>query len=164
MSATTLLANANTITAGSNPPNNSWEPGTYLPVESFNELVGSPLNGDWCIEIVDNLSIDNGYIFSWGLNFDPNIQPPELSFTPVVTSESWDADPTITNVTGNTITVAPPAAGTYCYTYRVMDDFGCEYTEEVCITMEEEVTADVTSVVNPICQGDDAVIFNYRFS
>ncbi|MDG5493076.1 PKD domain-containing protein, partial [Psychroserpens sp. SPM9] len=156
MSATTLLQNANTITAGSNPPNNSWEPGTYLPVESFNALVGSPLNGDWCIEIVDNLSIDNGYIFSWGLNFDPNIQPPELSFTPAITSESWDADPSITNVTGNTITVAPATAGTHCYTYRVMDDFGCEYTEEVCITVEEELLGDVVAVTNPICNGEDA--------
>ncbi|SDS10232.1 gliding motility-associated C-terminal domain-containing protein [Formosa sp. Hel1_31_208] len=157
MSATTLLSNANTIIAGSNPPNNSWAPGTYLPVESFNALVGSPLNGDWCIEIVDNLTIDNGYVFSWGLNFDPSIQPPELSFTPVIVTESWDADPTITNVTGSTITVAPPTAGTYCYTYRVTDDFGCEYTEEVCITMDEEVVADVTAVINPICNGDDAV-------
>ncbi|MBR9915436.1 MAG: PKD domain-containing protein, partial [Algicola sp.] len=156
MSGTTLLQNANTITAGSNPPNASWEPGTYLPVESFANLVGSPLNGDWCIEIVDNLAIDNGYVFSWGLNFDPNIQPPELSFTPTIVSESWDTDPTITNVTGSTITVAPPVAGVYCYTYRVVDDFGCEYTEEVCITMEEEITADVSAVVNPICEGDDA--------
>ncbi|MBO6608066.1 MAG: PKD domain-containing protein, partial [Psychroserpens sp.] len=156
MSATTLLSNANTIIAGSNPPNNSWEPGTYLPVESFNALVGSPLNGDWCIEVVDNLAIDNGYIFSWGLNFDPNIQPPELSFTPTIVSESWDPDPTITNTTGSTITVAPPTAGTFCYTYRVVDDFGCEYTEEVCITVDEEITADVTSVTNPICNGEDA--------
>ncbi|OUS00572.1 hypothetical protein A9Q86_10195, partial [Flavobacteriales bacterium 33_180_T64] len=156
MSATTLLQNAPTITAGSNPPNNSWAPGTYLPIESFASLVGSPLNGDWCIEIVDNLSIDNGYVFSWGLNFDPNIQPPELSFTPVIVSESWDSDPSITNVTGNTITVAPATAGIHCYTYRVVDDFGCEYTEEVCITMDEEITADVTAVVNPICEGDDA--------
>ncbi|MEH6538228.1 MAG: PKD domain-containing protein, partial [Psychroserpens sp.] len=156
MSATTLLSNAPTVTAGTNPPNNSWEPGTYLPVESFNDLVGSPLNGDWCIEIVDNLSIDNGYVFSWGLNFDPNIQPPELSFTPVTVSESWDADPSITNVTGNTITVAPLTAGTHCYTYRAVDDFGCEYTEEVCITMEEELLADVSAVTNPICNGEDA--------
>uniref|UniRef100_UPI0026339E10 PKD domain-containing protein n=1 Tax=uncultured Psychroserpens sp. TaxID=255436 RepID=UPI0026339E10 len=156
MSATTLLQNANTITAGSNPPGNSWEPGTYLPVESFNDLVGSPLNGDWCIEIVDNIGIDNGYIFSWGMNFDPNIQPPELSFTPVITSESWDPDPTITNTTGGTITVAPPAAGQYCYTYRVVDDFGCEYTQQVCIDVEEEITADATPVTTPVCQGDDA--------
>ena len=60
MSGSVLLQNAPTITAGSNPPGASWQPGTYLPVESFNALVGSPLNGDWCIEVVDNLSIDNG--------------------------------------------------------------------------------------------------------
>ncbi|MEM5565204.1 PKD domain-containing protein, partial [Psychroserpens sp. AS72] len=157
MSATTLLENANTITAGTNPPNNSWEPGTYLPVDSFASLIGSPLNGQWCIEIVDNLSIDNGYVFSWGLNFDPNIQPPELSFTPVITSEGWDADPSITNITGTTITVAPLTAGTHCYTYRATDDFGCEYSEEVCITMAEDITADGEPDVATICNGDDAV-------
>ncbi|WP_261793676.1 PKD domain-containing protein, partial [Psychroserpens burtonensis] len=157
MSATTLLENANTVIAGSNPPNNSWAPGTYLPVESFNALIGSPLNGDWCIEIVDNIGIDNGYIFSWGLNFDPNIQPPELSFTPVITSEGWDTDPSITNITGATITVAPVTAGTYCYTYRVTDDFGCEYTQEVCIDMAEDITADGAATVATICDGDDAV-------
>ncbi|MFD2915955.1 PKD domain-containing protein, partial [Psychroserpens luteus] len=157
MSATTLLQNANTITAGTNPPNSSWTPGTYLPIESFASLIGSPLNGDWCIEIVDNLSIDNGYVFSWGLNFDPNIQPPELSFTPVITSEGWDADPSITNITGSTITVAPLTAGTHCYTYRVTDDFGCEYTQEVCIDMAEDITADSSPVTATICDGEDAV-------
>ncbi|MFT4611053.1 MAG: subtilisin-like proprotein convertase family protein, partial [Psychroserpens sp.] len=157
MSATTLLQNANTIIAGTNPPNNSWEPGTYLPIESFANLIGSPLNGDWCIEIVDNLSIDNGYVFSWGLNFDPNIQPPELSFTPVITSEGWDTDSSITNITGSTITVAPLTAGTHCYTYRVTDDFGCEYTQEVCIDMAEDITADGAATIATICDGDDAV-------
>ncbi|WP_052466948.1 PKD domain-containing protein, partial [Psychroserpens damuponensis] len=159
MSATTLLENANTITAGTNPPNNSWAPGTYLPVDSFASLLGSPLNGQWCIEIVDNLSVDNGYVFSWGLNFDPNIQPPELSFTPVIVTEGWDTDPSITNITGSTITVAPLTAGTHCYTYRVTDDFGCEYTEEVCITMAEDITADSAPDTDTVCNGEDA-IFN----
>ncbi len=153
---TILLEDANTITAGSNPPNNSWEPGTYLPIGNFDDFIGSPINGDWTIIITDNIPIDDGTIFFWSIDFDPALQPPLLSFTPVIESEAWDPDPTITDVTGNTITVAPPTAGTYCYTYRVVDDFGCEYTEEVCITMEEEITADVASVVNPICQGDDA--------
>ncbi len=142
MSAAVLLGNAPTVIAGSNPPNNSWVPGTYLPVENFNGLIGSPLNGDWCIRIIDNLAIDNGYIFSWFLNFDPAIQPPELSFTPTITSEAWDADPTITNTTGNTITVQPPSAGQFCYTYRVTDDFGCEYTEEVCIDVLPEIVTE----------------------
>lgn len=141
MSGTVILVNGPTIIAG-NPPGNSIAPGTYLPEESFAALLGSPLNGDWCIEIVDNLSIDNGYIFEWGMSFDPAIQPPELSFTPVITSESWDADPSITNTAGNTITVEPPTAGNFCYTYRVTDDFGCEYTEVVCIDVLPEVVND----------------------
>jgi subtilisin-like proprotein convertase family protein len=157
MSATILLQNAATVIAGTNPANDSYAPGTYLPVESFNALIGSPLNGDWCIEIVDNLGADNGYVFSWGLNFDPNIQPPELSFTPVITSEGWDTDPSITNITGSTITVSPVTAGTYCYTYRVTDDFGCEYTQEVCIDMAEDITADSDVTIATICDGDDAV-------
>src|SRR5690606_29578069 len=55
MTGTTLLVNGPTQTAGSNPAGNSIVPGTYLPVDSFASLVGSPLNGDWCIRVVDNL-------------------------------------------------------------------------------------------------------------
>ncbi|MHA7843245.1 MAG: PKD domain-containing protein, partial [Winogradskyella sp.] len=142
MSASVLLEDAPTEINGTNPPNNSWVPGTYLPFESFNGLLGTQLNGTWTIRVVDNLSIDNGYIFEWYLNFDPAIQPPELSFTPVIVSENWDADPTITNTNGNIITVTPPDAGQYCYTYRAMDDFGCEYTEEVCIDVLPEIVTE----------------------
>ncbi|MEZ4856737.1 MAG: PKD domain-containing protein [Gelidibacter sp.] len=113
--------------------------GNYRAEESFTGLLGSPLNGDWTIRVVDNLGLDNGYIFQWSIEFDPNLQPPELSFTPVITSEAWDADATITNTSGNTITVQPPTAGTFCYTYRVTDDFGCEYTQDVCIDVLPEI-------------------------
>ncbi|NNK40494.1 MAG: PKD domain-containing protein, partial [Winogradskyella sp.] len=133
MSATIPLSAAPTVVAGSNPPNNSWEPGTYLPVESFNSLLGSPLNGDWTIRIVDNLFIDDGTIFSWSIDFDPNLQPPEYSFTPVITSEAWDPDSTIIATSGNDITVQPNAEGQFTYTYRVTDDFGCEYAQDVVI-------------------------------
>ncbi|WP_274473719.1 PKD domain-containing protein, partial [Mangrovimonas aestuarii] len=141
MSGSTILESGPTLIAGS-PPGNSIIPGTYLPEGSFNTLLGSPLNGDWCIEIIDNLGIDNGYVFSWGMEFDPNIQPPNLSFTPEIVGEAWDPDPTIVNTSGNTITVAPDTPGVYCYTYRVQDDFGCEYTEEVCVEMLPEIVVD----------------------
>ncbi|WP_299889969.1 PKD domain-containing protein [uncultured Lacinutrix sp.] len=144
MSATTLLENAGTIIAGCCPPADSWTPGTYLPVESFNALVGSPLNGDWCIEILDNIFADNGYIFSWELNFDPSVPMQDFSFTPTIVSESWDSDSTITGVNGNEITVAPMASGLFCYTYRVVDSFGCEYTEEVCINVADQNESPVT--------------------
>ncbi|MCF1196074.1 PKD domain-containing protein, partial [Mangrovimonas futianensis] len=139
MSGSVILENAPTMIAGSNPPNNSYVPGTYLPEGSFNDLLGSPLNGDWCITIIDNLSVDNGYIFSWGLEFDPNLQPPELSFTPEIESESWNADSSIIDTNGNVITVQPPTEGQYCYTYTAVDDFGCEYSETVCVTVYPEI-------------------------
>ena len=107
--------------------------GSYSSVNSLNGLIGSSLNGSWTIRITDNLAADNGYIFSWVLNFDPAIQPPDLSFTPTIVSESWDADSSIIGTDGNIITVQPSTDGEFCYTYRALDDFGCEYTEEVCI-------------------------------
>ncbi|MBT8272853.1 MAG: T9SS type B sorting domain-containing protein, partial [Bacteroidia bacterium] len=152
MSGSVTLVNGPTVIAGSNPPGNSIAPGTYLPEESFASLLGSPLNGDWCIEVIDNLAIDNGYIFEWGMAFDPALQPPELSFTPVILTESWDADTTIINVNGNEITVQPTTAGIHCYTYRVTDDFGCEYTEEVCIELYPEVINDPPNNL-VICDG-----------
>ncbi|MBT8278052.1 MAG: T9SS type B sorting domain-containing protein, partial [Bacteroidia bacterium] len=142
MSGTVTLVNGPTVIDGINPPGNSIAAGTYLPEESFAALLGSPLNGDWCIEIVDNLSIDNGYIFEWGMSFDPSIQPPEYSFTPVIISESWDPDASIIATAGNQITVEPTTPGTHCYTYRAIDDFGCEWTEVVCIELYPEIVND----------------------
>ena len=113
--------------------------GTYASVNSLNGLIGSSLNGSWTIRITDNIGADNGYIFAWVLNFDPAIQPPDLSFTPTIISEEWDADSTITSIDGNVITVQPPSEGQYCYTYRATDDFGCEYSTEVCIDVAPEL-------------------------
>ncbi|MEO6348484.1 MAG: T9SS type B sorting domain-containing protein [Aquaticitalea sp.] len=113
--------------------------GNYSSVSPLTGLLGSPLNGNWTIRIIDNFGQDNGYIFAWSIDFDPNIQPPQRSFTPLITSESWDADSSIINTMGNTITVQPANAGQHCYTYRVTDDFGCEYTEEVCINVFPEI-------------------------
>jgi len=61
-------ANGNWVIAG-NPPNNSMTPGTYTPFQSFNNLVGCPLNGTWTIQVTDNLPVDDGFIFGWDLTF-----------------------------------------------------------------------------------------------
>lgn len=119
--------------------------GDYLPVDPYSTFVGTPLNGQWCINITDNLGSDDGYIFYWGLNFNPAIIPSDLSFTPIATSEQWLPDPSITNTTGNTITVTPTTAGTNCYTYEFIDNFNCTYTEVVCIDVFREILNGVPS-------------------
>ena len=113
--------------------------GNYSSVNPLEDLVGSTLNGSWTIRVIDHQSQDNGNIFLWGLNFDSAIQPPEISFTPAVTLEYWDADSTIIYISENSITVQPISDGNFCYTYRVMDDFGCEYTKEVCVEVLPEL-------------------------
>ena len=144
--ATTLLENANTQSGGTNPPYRTFVPGDYRPIGSFDNLIGTTLNGDWCLEIVDNLYQDNGFIFEWSLAFDPSIVPEGFSFTPVIVSESWDPSPDIISQADGIATIQPSAEGTNCYTYRIVDDFGCEYTQEVCVN----VTANPPPVVDAV--------------
>ena len=144
--------------------------GNYSSINSLDGLLGSTLNGSWTIRVTDNTGQDNGYIFSWGLNFNPAIQPPEISFTPVIISQAWDTDSSITNTSGNTITVQPTSSGMVCYTYRVMDDFGCEYTHDVCIEVFPELihatpidlfvcdTTGATSYVYDLTQNDAIIV------
>jgi len=47
--------------------------GDYQASTPFSALVGCPLNGDWTIKVQDLWAIDNGFIFSWGIKFDPSI-------------------------------------------------------------------------------------------
>jgi len=114
--------------------------GTYAPLatSSFDNLLGSPLNGNWTFVVVDSWAFDDGTLFSWNLNFDPALLPPSNS----VVSQTWDADSTIIDTNDTTITVQPTTEGQFCYTYRAVDDVGCEYTEEVCIEVSPELIYD----------------------
>lgn len=56
-----------------NPLVHDLPPGDYRSVTPFSNLVGCPLNGDWTIRVQDLWGIDNGFIFSWSVRFDPSI-------------------------------------------------------------------------------------------
>jgi hypothetical protein len=68
-----------------NPPMLTWgnqhpdetdlPPGDYQPSDSFEGLVGCDLNGDWTIRVTDLWASDNGFIFSWGVRFNPDTVP-----------------------------------------------------------------------------------------
>ena len=42
----------------------------YMPDESFGNLNGCPLNGDWVIEIIPGIEESYGYLFDWEIVFD----------------------------------------------------------------------------------------------
>ena len=179
--ATQLIYNGPTENNGT-PPGPSIVPGNYMSETPLSALLGTELNGQWCLTITDTLGSDNGYIFSWLLNFDPSIIPPDQSFTPVVTNEEWLADPTITATNGNLITVTPDAAGQKCYTYQAQDDYGCTYEEIVCIdvlpspiandpqdlficdtTGNTVGTFDLTENDDDVLGGQDPTLFNVTY-
>ncbi len=149
----------NTTPTGGLTPGNAMSEGTYLPEESFDNLIGCPINGTWTITVRDNIGIDDGYIFEWGVLFNPDIDPNAEFYLPTITDGWWSSDPTIISNQGDTlIEVLPPNPGNYFYTFNVIDDFGCPYDttiqlhtvptltsfsdDDVCATQYELSAAD----------------------
>ena len=131
--AGTLLVSGTTSTAGS-PAGASINAGNYMPVQSFNNLIGCPLNGTWSITVTDNLFADDGYIFEWGFDLAASLSSVS-SFTPTIVSQGWVANPDITPTGPTTANATPISTGTPCYTYQVTDNFGCTYTANECLTV-----------------------------
>ena len=47
--------------------------GDYQSSQPLNAFVGCPLNGNWTLRVEDRWGIDNGFIFSWSVRFDPSL-------------------------------------------------------------------------------------------
>jgi len=142
-----LTLDASTPSVGFGTP---MPAGNYAPETPFSNFIGSSLNGLWCLDIVDNLSIDNGYIFYWGINFNPAIIPTAGSYQPGEVTEAWLANSDITAVNGSDITVTPTVSGQNCYDFELVDSFGCTYIETVCIDVAPEITSASAALV--VCQ------------
>ena len=70
--------------------------GSYLPCGDFCDLVGCPLNGIWTLNIHDQWLGDDGFLFNWTLDFNPEIVPGVTTFTPTIgldaDSSYWNLD------------------------------------------------------------------------
>ncbi len=114
---------------------NSIDPSvTYEPETSFLNFAGCPINGQWTIIVQDNLGTDDGWIFEWGLFFDPSFFPGSSAYQNYVVSDAWLNDPTIISGQNDTLLIVQPnVPGDYNYTYTVIDDFGCSYDTTVTL-------------------------------
>lgn len=114
-------------------PGNAMIAGNYQPQQSYNSLIGCPLNGTWTIQITDHLGADNGFIFFWSIEFAKNVSG--YSFTPTYPTQNWTANPDIiaTSANGANVVVKPTVSGYRNYTYNVIDAFGCPYDTTISI-------------------------------
>ena len=128
--------------------------GTYQTEGLWNSLIGCPINGDWTITVTDNYGADNGYIFSWQLNFDPSTFPNGYCTGEITADGSGGNAPyTYQWSNGSTSqTISDLCAGTYCVTITGTD--GC--TSSDCVTISEPPAPLTTSVLtqnNVSCNG-----------
>jgi len=149
--------NTTSVTSPNGMTGNSLNPGIYLPLESLNGLLGTPLNGAWTITIVDNLGIDNGWIFSWGVTINAEVIPSYWSYDNFITNEYWEANPTIVSTSGTDLTILPTTPGIETYTYVIEDNFGCTYSEDLELTVTTHVDAN-PAVTNDICGSNSGQI------
>ena len=118
-------------------------PGDYNSLNSFDALLGCPLNGEWKITITDQLFVDNGWIFEWSIGFEQDIYPDLERFTPTITDLAWRDQASLIFYEEDSIIAAPVAAGVAGFTLDVMDDFGCMYDTTILI--------DVLPATHPDC-------------
>ncbi|MEZ5044858.1 MAG: proprotein convertase P-domain-containing protein [Saprospiraceae bacterium] len=99
--------------------------GNYKPFQPFSNLQGCPLNGEWTIIVQDLWAVDNGWIFEWGINFNPTIYPKLEKFTVPIVDLSWEQNPSYLFNSADSLADILPFAGSESYTLNVTDAFGC---------------------------------------
>ncbi|MGY6560626.1 MAG: T9SS type B sorting domain-containing protein [Luteibaculaceae bacterium] len=143
-------------------PEATYPENSYTSVQSFQNLVGCPLNGAWTIVITDNLGADNGYIFSWNLTFADEVLPIPFQFTASEVARGWlphsidDEDVIAFDPFLETMTVMPLTPGFHNYTYRYINSFGtsgCVFDTIVSVYVKEPLAIDFQNSFT-LCEGE----------
>jgi gliding motility-associated-like protein len=137
-----------------NTTDGSLNPGSYQSVAPWTDLLGCPLNGTWTILICDMFGLDDGNIFTWNVQFNPELYGDLLYFTPHYgpgcDSTYWTGPGIESFNTGcDWATVHLENAGSYDYTYTAINNFGCTFDTTVTVTVTEAAT---------IVAGDDFTV------
>lgn len=126
---------------GNNYINEFYLPaGTYTPFQNMNtQFAGCPMNGRWILRVRDNIGIDDGNIFFWGVRFDTLIRPPNVSTTITSATDTsyWNTSANIiARPNDSTAVLKHTAPGNYTYTFTVIDNFGCTHDTTIDIVVK----------------------------
>jgi len=135
---------SNWIPSTVTPGNNILSPGDFQPEQSFNDLVGCPIDGNWTITVTDNLLSDNGYIFEWGLTLNPAINPNAEFYNVAIADGFWQSSPDIISMNDTMAIAAPQTEGDNQYTFQITDEYGCDFDTTVNVFVLQELTAVAT--------------------
>ncbi|MFK7934095.1 MAG: proprotein convertase P-domain-containing protein, partial [Saprospiraceae bacterium] len=134
--------------------------GDYASFESLEDLLGCPLNGEWTISVADLWGQDNGFIFSWSIDFDPKLYPSIEIFQPEIVDYRWEENPTVFMQTPDSISASPQTAGSAAYRFTVTDDFGCAYDTSLVVDILPQTHPDCYSCAENVTAPADTSICN----
>jgi len=132
--------------------------GDYASFEPLDNLIGCPLNGEWVLTVTDLWGVDNGWLFGWSINFNPDLFPDLETFTPQITDYSWQPVPSAYNMTPNSISASPLNAGIAGYTFTVMNEYGCTYDTTLNVTILPETHPNCYTCEEILTPVDDRLI------
>ena len=139
----TPIQNATTIMTG-------WE---TTDLNGFSTLIGCPINGDWKIRVCDYWGIDNGYLFSWGIEFAEQATSAAMNLAKVDSISLIGEG--VTRLQDNRFAIRMPklSPGNINYTLQTFDDFGCQFDTVVPIHVVQgpivELGSRDTSIFEP---------------
>lgn len=116
--------------------------GNYQPVDSFSNMVGCPLNGEWCIIFNDYIvAVDDGTVFRTELHFADNLYPADsnlISFHYTYGDDMWWEGEALQyeGLGANNIAI-PTTLGPVEYTFSATDNFGCTYDTTLTVNVWE---------------------------
>jgi gliding motility-associated-like protein len=134
--------------------------GDYQPVQSFENFVGCPLNGEWTLEVGDRLASDNGWIFEWSIDFAKRILPFSKSFSPAIVDYTWVNNPEIDFFSQDSIATYGSSAGDVTYVLNATDEFGCSWDTSVVVTVLPLTHPDCYSCGDLLGEESDVLICN----
>lgn len=136
-----------------NAPQKYLPAGTYTPGDPFTNLMGTPLNGNWIIRICDHVNIDNGVLFNWSLKFNPNIYPNNEEYSIGFKNRSWLPSPSLVWSNIDTAKISPTFAGTFPYTFRIVDSANCTYDTTINVIVNLLPNKPNLGIDTAVCDG-----------
>lgn len=127
---------------------------------TFNNLLGANLNGLWNIEIIDSFPADDGYIFSWWIDFNEAVIPPLYEFTPEIVDQGWVPNPIIQSYTDSELNIVGAVSGTHDLDYFVTDNFGCTYEATIQVVVTDQIEIQNLQIENKICRSIGSIDFD----
>lgn len=133
----------NPIISSDIDPNNYRTYAAYN--DSFNELNGTKLNGEWNLTIKDIDKGGNGYVFEWWIEFNESITPSNLTFKPQASSYEWLYNDSLISRT-NTTLFKSTVPGNFEYDIDILDSFGCSYqvADDVMVPTRIELISEIS--------------------